>query len=163
MHVGNFEALAHERVANLLNALLISASSAEYNQVGDFFLTILNEGLEVSKGLSAGDSEEHFFHALHFVVLDGTSDELQGAIHHRLIRRVFSVTASLSGAGTFKVVGHLVNEADDLVVILKLIDIALDLLNSFPLRNHEAFALAHILLDCIKKKVVTLLLLVLDR
>ena len=101
MHVGNFEALAHERVANLLNALLISASSAEYNQVGDFFLTILNEGLEVSKGLSAGDSEKHFFHALHFVVLDGTSDELQGAIHHRLIRRVFSVTASLSGAGTF--------------------------------------------------------------
>ena len=109
-----------------------------------------------------GDSEEHLLHALISSCLTVP------VINCRLLSIIgsfaeFKLSVSLNGAGTFKVVGHLVNEADDLVVILKLIDIALDLLNSFPLRNHEAFALAHILLDCIKKKVVTLLLLVLDR
>ena len=101
-----------------MDTLLVSAGGAKYNQVGYLFMTVLEERLKVSKSLATSDPEEHFLHALHFVVLDGTSDELQSAVNQRLINGVLGVTTGLSGAGTFKVVHHLVNEVDDLVVIL---------------------------------------------
>ena len=50
------------------------------------------------------------------------------------------------------------DEFYDLAVIFELLDVALDLINGFSLRDHEALTLAHLRIDSIETQIEALLL-----
>ena len=112
---------------------------------------------------TASNSEEHLFHTLHLHVLDGTSDELQSADQLRLVCRVFIVRDVLCRLDALEAVDHLTDEIHNFMVVLKLLDAALDLFDGLLLRFDEACAILHFILDGIEEEVVALLLLRLDQ
>ena len=162
-HVGDLESLAQERVTDLLDTVLVASGAAKNDQVGDFLDFILHEWVKVSQCLASSDSEEHPLHSLHFFHFDGTSDEFERVVHEWLGVGVrFLVARSLSGSSTTETFCHLLDKFDDFVVVLKLVDVALDFINGFALSAHKAFAVTNLRLDGIEEQVVALLLLVLD-
>lgn len=80
-HIGNLEALAHEGIANFLDAISVASSGAENNEVSNLGDVVLLEILEVGQSLASGDSKEHLLHALHLFLSDSTSNKLQGALN----------------------------------------------------------------------------------
>ena len=163
-HVWDFEALSHERVTDLLNLVLVAAKTAENNKVGTLLNIILQEGLEMSQGLSIGVTEEQSLHLLHLLHLDSAGNELQGAVHEWLGGAwVLSVTHGLGRLSPTKVVHHLADEVHDLVVVFELANVGLDFLDGVTLRHHELLTVTHVLLDRIKEQVMAPFLLLLDR
>lgn len=121
-----------------MNALLVATSSTEDDDIGDFLDAVLVELLEVSKSLTTSDSEKHLAHAVLLVVLNGSSDKLESAIHKRFARaRILSITVGLHWDSSLKVRDELLDEVDDHVVVLQLKDVALDLSNGLTLSLDE--------------------------
>lgn len=72
--VGNFESLAQERVADLLNSVADLGAILEDYHISSFFCESLLKVVIERKRISSCRSEEKTCHAVLFVALDRTSD-----------------------------------------------------------------------------------------
>ena len=118
--------MAHERVANSLNAVFGLAHLLEDDEVGDFASTILVELLEVSQSLTSRGSEKHSSHTVRFTIFDCASNELKVSVHKRLLHfdLVFPVSVvHTDWHSTLELRDHILDKLDDLKIILEFVDI----------------------------------------
>mmetsp|Transcript_23729 Transcript_23729/g.27647 ORF Transcript_23729/g.27647 Transcript_23729/m.27647 type:complete len:222 (-) Transcript_23729:1-666(-) len=118
----------------------------------------------MGEGESAGRAEKHLLHALHLFVLDGTGEEGEASLTSSTAW-VLNVTATvaLRGHGALEAMNHSHEEADDLLVVLLPVDVALDLVDGIALLNHEILARAHLVLDGVEQHVSLLAQLLLNQ
>jgi len=164
VHVGYVEALAHKRVADLLDALVVASSTAEDDQIGSLLLLVLRIAVEMGQGESAGRAEKHLLHALHLFVLDGTGEEGEASFASSTAWVLnVTTTVALRGHGALEAMNHSHEEADDLLVVLLPVDVALDFVDGIALLNHEILARAHLVLDRVEQHVSLLAQLLLNQ
>ena len=81
-----------------------------------------------------------------------------------VVSGIFSIsTTTLSWPGALQIVGHRADKVNHLIIVVKLLDVALDLINGLALRDDEALTVTHLRLNGIEEQIVALLFLRLDR